>query len=651
MPNIKVIYWNIQDFGDAHNQRRGDYTPLCNFIAQVVQNIDADILFLMELRKTGIGFPLTQLQLALLNAYNIGGVQTCDWYCDWIPGCFVNNTGRNSVADPNEVRFTGQGRYEGYAVFWKQNIDKFIMQPADPIDPNTTTPPNLHPQAGNPPNGFVNNTQSDGVRARFQQPIGLNPLLNNIQVLPQNQGEYILSQGTIAGQNGIRRGNQMIVPVGQQIQQAFHLRAGDIISQGTSIGFGGVRLNQSVGGVFPIVIPGMYRLTTNLTLPPADSILVPLHILSLVLSGRNGNYDPNNPNNIVWEHLPFPATNGSILWNGSRRPAYCTIKANIEGGSPHQLIPLTVYHAPLSAPQQAMIQCSISRSLYQAYDHQGGAYIANNISIVGGDFNSRLDPDAQHYIFYTNAFNQGGAGCHENNGNPNIRVNNALPAGFAPQFPPPANPPTVADNPQNKSTVQLLHPVVPIPGQPAPLPVLSAQTEHYRRAAIDNIFYRGFGFIEVIPGLVVNRQAPHNNFGDIYDLVEAITGAAAPGIAPNFHIPAPIIQNFQGLPIFNPQGGQGPVAPAAGINNVLNAATLLQDIQQGLFGNIVPNNPPAGMGQFAGPAGLNAAGVPQYSGPAGQGAIPNVITPARRAAEFIKLFVSDHLPVIFEIDL
>src|ERR1051325_2474108 len=143
--NINVLFWNVENFGDGQNGRRGNYVPLCNFIAQVVRNVDADILCLMELRATAIMGRLDLLHRSLLNAFNAGG-QTCDWYCDWVPGALIGNPWPAPYS-PTNVDFTGQGRNEGYAVFWKQNIDKFVMQRADPIISANATPP-LHPVGG-----------------------------------------------------------------------------------------------------------------------------------------------------------------------------------------------------------------------------------------------------------------------------------------------------------------------------------------------------------------------------------------------------------------------------------------------------------------------------------------------------------------------
>jgi hypothetical protein len=615
MPDIKIIYWNLQDFG-SNSLQRGNYVPLCNFIAQVVVNVNADILCLMELKQF-FNFPLAQLQLALINAF--GG--TCDWYCDLVPGALNYNGLAGLPYNPNDVDFTNAARNEGYAIFWKQNIDKFIMQPAGRIDSVAATPNTLPAPAA----GFIPNTQSRRVRARAAPPIGLNILPGAITVPAAGAGviQYTLPVGTIAGPavpggtpGGIRRGPGFVVAPGLATAGAMNLNAGDIISTGTVIGPTGLQLAQLVLGVPPILVPGNYVVTTDLTLPIAGTILVPQHVLSLVLLGRTidgggiaAPYTPGGVNN--WQLLHFVGTAGTILWNGCRRPAYCTIHVAPFGPPvvPPQLIPITMYHAPLANPLQATARCSLSQSLYMADNPAAVAppspYIDAVASIVGGDFNLRLDPTSPVYTSYTNNFVAGGAGC-------NIRANNPPPV-VVPAFPPTVLPTTVADNPLNKSTIQLTHPV--IGGQP----VLSITTDHYRRLAIDNIFYRGF----------TPLTAPPHVFGNIYDLLQAVSNGVPP--AANFLIPLGIIQAFAQLPVFNPPAGGGPVAPAVINNNVLNAAWLLQDILAGAF---------VGIGPFA-PAGPFAGPLP----------LPLTITPARRAAEFLRTFVSDHLPVIFQMSL
>jgi hypothetical protein len=275
-----------------------------------------------------------------------------------------------------------------------------------------------------------------------------------------------------------------------------------------------------------------------------------------------------------------------------------------------------------------MAMAANCRTLYQAYDHTVPAYINCNRAIIGGDFNKRLDPAAAHFRAYTDDFNMGGAGCNQLVGavpTPNIRVNAPFVPLPAPVYPPLPAIPTAANNPNNKSLITLRQ------NFNGP-PVLSNNIDHFRSSSFDNVFYRGF----------TPLQAPHHAFGDLYFLPAAVSGAAAP--AANFYIPAAIIQGFAQLPIFHPGGAAMPVAPAA-IPNVRTPATLLADIQAGGFGNAaaVAAGPAAATGVAA-----PAAGAGPYAGPV---PLPGVISPQRRTIEFVKLFVSDHLPVIFEMNL
>ena len=629
--NIKVLFWNVEDFGDGKSGRRGNYVPLCNFIAQVVRNVDADVLCLMELKISAIFLGhLDQLHRSLLNAYNLGG-QTCDWYCDWVPGSLVV-AAWPAPYSPNNVNFTGQGRNEGYAVFWKQNIDKFVMQQADWIIGANATPPG-HAVGANVPN-----IQSNGLRVRNNAG-GISPLPANV-LIPGGANQYFLPPGsTVAAPGVLRPGVGAIVPAG--VTAGNNLNGGDVVSLGTQIGPAGITLNTPVMGVNPIVVPGTYTLSTHLALTAAGSPLLSQHVLGLILSckqmlpgGGVANYAPGGINN--WELGQFPATAGAMLWTGSRRPAFCTIKTNNPAvPAAQRLVPITFYHAPLSAPAWAMGRCSIGQPLYEAMDQGAPPYIHNTRAITGGDFNERLDPNAFPYQVFTNSFANNGAGC-ENAvaGTQNIRVNQGPPGPPPATFPPQGVPPTNADNPRNKTTVQLRHPIVPHPGMPS-LPVLSSQFRHYRRSAIDNVFYRGF----------TAAQAPRLQFravplaggaqdvwgDDVYDLVRAVCreipayagpGAAAPN---NFFIPPAIINAFNAVPVWGLLG----IAPA-GLDQVLNPLQLLADINLGIFLTPWGGDPLAPPLVYANPP------VP-----------PGVVTRQRRAAEFIKLFVSDHLPVIF----
>jgi hypothetical protein len=129
MPTINVLVWNIQDFGDNALKRRGDYAPLCSFIARVARIVNADIVALMELRPAGVA-RLDMLRAALSAAWPIG---QRNWYFDWIKGAI--NTNDNSGANTNvttsaQLDWDGNANLEGYALFWNDDPNKFAMQQA-----------------------------------------------------------------------------------------------------------------------------------------------------------------------------------------------------------------------------------------------------------------------------------------------------------------------------------------------------------------------------------------------------------------------------------------------------------------------------------------------------------------------------------------
>jgi hypothetical protein len=69
MPNITVVYWNIENFGTLKPLKhyKANYNSLIPFIASVVQLTQADILCIQELKPPAIpsGF-LQSLQQTLM---------------------------------------------------------------------------------------------------------------------------------------------------------------------------------------------------------------------------------------------------------------------------------------------------------------------------------------------------------------------------------------------------------------------------------------------------------------------------------------------------------------------------------------------------------------------------------------------------------
>ncbi len=597
MPTINVVYWNIQNFG-ATPPYKSAYGPLVNVIAQTVDLLQADVLFIQELKAAALtGQKLQQLMQAL---WALPAPRN-NWQYEWIKGSIGLDGGAAAPwATSNDLDWDA-AHYEGYAVFWNQNIAKFRVNPAPPITP--------------PGGGPVANTQSETVRTRGDVAFGVPPVVLPLWgvavpaggiVAPGNPA-YTLPAGTTAppGAGINNAGGGAVVPAGGVLAAAANVNGGTVLPQGTLIGAGGVRLTAMTLNRLPVVVPGAYTLTEPLTLPAPGTVLLPEHALSLVLTGRdttgggpnpstfNGNvaaatanFNPGGVNN--WQYLYFTRGAGMpASLRGCRRPTYITIDVNRAGGpaAAQRLVPLIAYHAPSAAPASSsgMQRAAYSRPLYQAYDPAVGAWITNARAVLGGDVNVPLDSVAYAYNAFINGFGAGGAGCQ-------VRASAPAPG------PPPL---TRADNVLNKTTAQINNP--PVGGAA----IVNAATNAYRLLAIDNVFYRGFA----------PAQAPAPAPAPVYDLLPAVSAAAGP-----FNLPMASIMAYINVPVFNAHWniawglapGPGPATPS--IQNI---------------GNFVLN---LGAGWFAG------GGAPANP-------------PARRAAEFVHLCVSDHLPVVFTMNL
>lgn len=584
MPRINVVYWNIQNFGNSPVYK-ADYGPLCRFIAHVAVALQADILCIQELKGMAItaGY-LSRLQqelCALPAPWN-------NWYYDWIKGAVRNDGAAVAPYATAADLDWDDAHHEGYALFWNQNIAKFKVQASPPI-------------------GGVANTQSETVRSRavmFGPNYGFSVPAGGIPV-PAGATPYILPAGTMAPP-GIPitdpATGAVVLAAGALLGANTPVSAGTVLPLGTAIGPAGVQLNAVVLWHNPVAVPGNYTLTEPLTLPAGGTTLVPEHSLSLVLEGRDtggatfvgdisggtANFNPGGPN--VWTNLRF--TRGAIhpaVFAGSRRPAFFTVDVNRNPmpGPAGRLVPITMYHAPSAAVAAAagMQRASYSRPLYQVYDPAAGAWIDSAFAVLGGDMNVRVDAIQYAYDAFHDPFAAGGANCQ-------VRVYHPAPP------PTPANPaPTRADNILNKSTAQINAP--PVGGAPIVMPA----TNDYRRMAIDNVFYRGFGPL----------QAPAPAPAALFDLLQAVTGAAGP-----FNIQAGAVAAFLNIPAFNQTWnvawGLAP-GPAPALPALLNPDDFVWELATGTF------------------------------------TTPLTSPPARRAAEFIHLCVSDHLPVLFTMDL
>ncbi|HEY0068784.1 MAG TPA: hypothetical protein VGE04_02305 [Chloroflexia bacterium] len=137
MPDVTVVAWNIETFGDRWNATRGaNYLPLCRHIGRVLMEVDADIFFMMELRSGGI--PYLATLRAVLDVLNAG--QNFTWEYDYIPGAVVAGQAY-PIGLPGQLGFTQRAHGEGYAVFWR-DAPEFTMR-------DMRVPLSGHPTGGN----------------------------------------------------------------------------------------------------------------------------------------------------------------------------------------------------------------------------------------------------------------------------------------------------------------------------------------------------------------------------------------------------------------------------------------------------------------------------------------------------------------------
>ncbi len=565
MPQIRLVVWNVQNLG-IYTDYRSAWPQLGQFMANTTFNSQADVILIEELRSAAIDYYVLQYIQRALNALP---APWNNWYYDWIKGS-VSSQGAAPYATFADLDWDA-AHHEGYAVFWNQNISKFLVSPAPPIQP-----PGMGPTA---------NSQSGSVRIQgVLNILGVgNPYPGAVVpaggiVTPAVATPYTLPVGTTP-------------PGGMPLGVATPAAAGAVLPVGTLIGAGGVTVNTVVANVAPVVIPGGYTLTDALALPAVGAALVPEHAMSLVLLGRSTGNPPatytgdisgvtanfNPAGGTVFDWLYFTRGAGfPAMLPGARRPAFVTLDVNRappNNGSVNRLTPLIVYHAPAAQPASSsgMQRASYSQPLYQAYDWGAGGWVNCNNALLGGDFNVVTDAIGYAYNAYYNAFAAGGAAC--------------APTIYNPAPPPPPPNQTRADNVLNKSMVQ----ISTFQGAP----IFSANPNDFRALAIDNIFYRG------CPGAA----------GSLYDLPAAVSGGpgAIAGATVTGFLAVPLLAQVQ-----NAIALGAPLPPTPSVNA---PQSTVFDLMAGVFG----------------PAG--AAGND---------------TPARRAAEFVQLCVSDHLPVLFQ---
>jgi hypothetical protein len=130
MPQVRVMLWNIENFGGQHQvDRRGvNNQLLANFIRDLARGMALDAFGIMEVMRHGQ--PALQAVLNTLNAGIPDG--NADWRYDWIKSSVAKNAPFPPTA-PGHTSWNGGGaRYEGSAFFWRSNqaATKFRIVPA-----------------------------------------------------------------------------------------------------------------------------------------------------------------------------------------------------------------------------------------------------------------------------------------------------------------------------------------------------------------------------------------------------------------------------------------------------------------------------------------------------------------------------------------
>ena len=593
MPPLTAVFWNIQNFG-ATGHFKANYSPLAHLVAQVMQATRADVLFVQELEAPAIAHGHLELLQHTLN--KLPAPQD-NWYFEWIMGAVDWRGGARRPWERQADLHWDRGHHEGYAVFWNQNLAKFRVVRPPPRAPG------------------LPNRQSQVVRTRGLVPgslgttYGLQVPTGGIAVPPDPA--YRIPAGTYtpaAIQDGGPSGGGSVVVGGRSTTPApIVVHSGTVLPPGLRVGDGGVRLTAATHNLEPVVVPGRFELTDELALPAPGHIVVPDHALSLVLTGRDTRVrgrissavgDIGSPPAFTggatteWQLLYFTqGEQGIASFSGPRRPAFITIEANGVSLREDRLIPLIAYHAPSAEPAASggMLRASWSRPLYQAFDHDaptGDEWVDTSRAVIGGDFNAGLDHDAYPYAAFTRPIERQGAGC----------VAGVDAPAPPPPVPPTGNPPTQADNPLNKTVVQLREGFIALGPE-----IVVAELAGYRRRAIDNVFHRGF------------YDSPAAGVAPVHDLLPAVSGF--PGGIPRW-----LIRLFIDLPVFDAiwwaQELEEPLpTPAPPV--VRDAARFVDDLSRGAF----------------------------------EGWGPGVDPAARRAAEFVRLCVSDHQPIVFTADL
>jgi hypothetical protein len=279
-------------------------------------------------------------------------------------------------------------------------------------------------------------------------------------------------------------------------------------------------------------------------------------------------YDPLIPAGGNWGPSLYPSAQKSLSanprWQGSRRPATCTIQLTTGANPP---CTISIFHSPSKQPRAwyGTYIAGLAKELY-AVPNGGGGLTALTDTIASGDYNTSATNYWDTYdSFYANFGNTGGDGA-----NCNETYDNAT-----------AIPTTVQLNTWQAGTFT----------GPA---IAGATPDDYYFSSIDNIFWRSTGADEaVVWGLIESCEAGGSMTGAPIQAYHGyLQGLVAAATLAGYGLTAGCPNDSAGNPLFP---------------NITNWANFLTDVFNGTF------------------------------------------TSSRRAAEFVRIFLSDHLPLRLEL--
>jgi hypothetical protein len=125
------MVWNVENFGN-NVPAKGNYQPLCEFIAYVVGQERADILVIQEVRSGGTALLARLYQTLELDT---GG----NWFYDHVFGALVGDPRIMPPTSPAHTR-NSMDHYEGYALFWNdgRRNDFTLVSPEENISQGTS---------------------------------------------------------------------------------------------------------------------------------------------------------------------------------------------------------------------------------------------------------------------------------------------------------------------------------------------------------------------------------------------------------------------------------------------------------------------------------------------------------------------------------